>query len=160
MAFKKLPNIEFENAKIIYRNFAGEKTEYNRNGDRSFCVVIDDNDLAQRLADDGWNVKIRVPRTEDESVLSYLQVAVSFKVMPPEIMVITKRGKRAITEETVDDLDRIEIRSVDLIIRPYNWTIQEGTKNEKSGVKAYLKEMYVVPEESRLAEKYAPHEEV
>ena len=28
------------------------------------------------------------------------------------------------------------LKNVDLTIRPYNWVIQEGTKNEKSGVKA------------------------
>ena len=47
---------------------------------------------------------------------------------------------------------------MDLTIRPYNWVIQEGTKNEKSGVKAYLKTMYVTIEEDEFAEKYADME--
>lgn len=40
----------------------------------------------------------------------------------------------------------------------YNWIIQEGTKNEKSGVKAYLKTMYATIEEDEFAEKYAASE--
>ena len=38
-------------------------------------------------------------------------------------------------------MDFAEIRNIDLTIRPYNRVIQEGAKNEKSGVKAYLRTM-------------------
>ena len=152
---KVLDNITIENAHILFRNFSGRESKYNRAGQRNFCVYIDDADMVQRLFDDGWNIRVREPRDEGEEPRHYLQVAVSFDNIAPTIYMLTKRRKVKLDEEAIDALDIAEIRNVDLTIRPYNWVIQEGTKNEKSGVKAYLRTMYVVIDEDEFAEKYA-----
>lgn len=151
-------NITIENARILFRNFSGRESKYNRAGQRNFCVYIDDPADAQKLIDDGWNIRVREPRDGDEELRYYLQVAVSFENIPPTIYMLTKRKKVKLNEETVDALDFAEILNVDLTIRPYNWIIQEGTKNEKSGVKAYLRTMYVIIDEDEFAEKYAGDE--
>lgn len=151
-------NIKIENAHILFRNFSGRESKYNRAGQRNFCVYIDDPDLAQSLIDDGWNIRVREPREEGEAPRHYLQVTVSFDNIPPTVYMLTKRKKVKLDEESIDTLDFAEIRNIDLTIRPYNWIIQEGTKNEKSGVKAYLRTMYVIIDEDEFAEKYAGDE--
>lgn len=150
--------LQIGNATMLFRNFSGREGKYNRAGQRNFCVYIDDPDYAQELIRDGWNVRTRPARDEGEQPRYYLQVAVSFDNIPPTVYMITKRKKTKLDEESIGALDFAEIRNCDMTIRPYNWVIQEGTRNEKSGVKAYLRSLYVVIDEDEFAEKYAGDE--
>lgn len=140
----------FENCRIIFKNFKGEQSQYNRAGDRNFCVIIEDSDTAKRLEADGWNIKYLPPLDEGDSETAYLPVAVSFNNVPPTIVMLSSKGRTHLDESTIDILDYAEIENVDLIVNPYNWNV-----NGKSGVKAYVKTMYVTIREDALARKYA-----
>ena len=141
-------NIVIENARIGFRNFSGEEGRFNPKGKRNFCVFLD-TELGEKLQDDGWNIKWLEPREEGDEPQAYLQVAVSYEHFPPKIVQITSRGQTILDEDMVGVLDWAEIENVDLIIRPYNWKV-----NGKSGVKAYLKTMYVTIYEDEFAQKY------
>src|SRR3954469_8228947 len=141
-----------EGVKIIFRNFSGKEGQYNREGDRNFAVLLDDN-VAEVMAADGWNVKWLKPREddEDEKEQAYLAVSLNFsKGRPPRVVVVTSRGRTVLGESDMELLDWADITNVDLIIRPYEWTV-----SGKSGVKAYLQSIYVTIEEDPLERKYS-----
>ncbi len=151
-----------EDARIIFRNFAGAEGMYNREGDRNFCVLLDE-DVAQDMKADGWNVKRLKDRETGEKGAGdpYIQVSIGFgKGRPPRMVMISSKGRvdlcqvdpgtgRAREEEAIL-LDWADINKVDLIIRPYHWNV-----NGNTGVKAYLKSIFVLINEDYLELKYA-----
>lgn len=149
----RVANISVENARIIFRNFAGKESRYNPKGKRNFCLIID-NDVAENLKDIGWNIKYLNPRDPDEVPQAYLQVAVAYENFPPKIWLISGGKKTELDEDSVSVLDYAEIENIDLIIRPYVWDV-----NGKGGIKAYVKNMYVTVAENEFEKKYRDLEE-
>lgn len=147
-------NITIENARIGFRNFSGKEGRFNPAGRRNFCVFLD-TDIATRLEADGWNVRWLEPKEEGDDRQAYLQVAVSFDHIRPKILMMTGSNKTLLDEQTVGALDWAEIGEIDLIIRPYNWIMHAGTKSETSGVKAYVKSMYIQLVEDKFEKKWA-----
>lgn len=141
-------NVVIENAKIGVRNFSGKEGKFNPPGKRNFLLFLE-NDLAEKLKNDGWNVKTLKPRSEEDEELPYIQVSVSYDYFPPKIVLVTSKGKTKLEESSLTILDWAEIENVDLIIRPYEWEV-----NGKTGVKAYVKSMYVTLYEDELETKY------
>ena len=141
--------ILIEDARIVFRNFAGVEGPFNRKGDRNFAVILDD-DIAELLSADGWNVKTLAPREEGDTPTPYLPVAVKYEVRPPRIVMISSSGKTQLNVDTVETLDYAEIAKADVLINPYDWEV-----NGKTGTKAYLKSLYVTVEEDALERKYA-----
>lgn len=145
--------VVMEDVRIVFRNFAGKEGQYNREGDRNFAVLLDDR-TAELMQKDGWNVKWLKPREDEDPPQAYLTVAVNFKGRPPRIVMITSRGRTTLHEDECELLDYADIRTCDLIVRPYEWVV-----NGKTGIKAYLQSIFVTIEEDALELKYADIDE-
>lgn len=145
--------LKIEDARLIFLNFSGRKGPYNAEGDRNFSVVLPD-DVAETLLAEGWNVKYLQPRDEDDVPTPYLPVAVRFDPRPPRIVLLTSASKVQLDQESVDTLDNAQIATVDLIINGSKWEVQD-----KSGIKAYCKTMFVTIEEDDLERKYGFYNE-
>lgn len=142
--------LQIENARIIYRNFGGEASKYNREGDRNFAVIIPNQEICDQLTAEGWNVKIKPPRDEDDTPFMFLPVKVKFNNRGPNIYVQSAGNVKRLTEETVGMLDEIDIQSVDMDLRPYDWEV-----NGKEGRSAYLQAMNVIQNIDRFGAQYA-----
>ena len=145
--------LQIDDARIIYRNFSGAPSKFNREGDRNFAVVIDDEDICDALVNDGWNVKIKPPREEGDDPFMFLPIKIKFNDRGPRVYLKTGRNVNKLDEETVSILDNVDILSVDLDIRPYDWEV-----NGKEGRTAYLQSMKVEQEIDRFAERFAEEE--
>ena len=145
--------LQIDDARIIYRNFSGVGSKFNREGDRNFAVVIEDPELGDTLINEGWNVKIKPPRDEDEDPFMYLPVKVKFNEKGPAVYLRTGKVMKCLDEELVSCIDDIDILSVDLDIRPYDWEV-----NGKTGRTAYLQSINVTQRIDRFAARYAEEE--
>ena len=145
--------LQVNDARIIYRNFKGEERTYNHEGERNFAMVIPNQELADELISRGWNVKIKAPREEGDDPFMYLPIKVRFNGHGPRIYLTAGNHTNCLEEDMIAMLDDIDIRSVDLDIRPHDWEI-----NGKTGRTAYLQAMEVIQEIDRFAARMAEEE--
>jgi hypothetical protein len=145
--------LEIEDARIIYRNFSGVGSKYNREGDRNFAVIIPNQEICDELVNAGWNVKIKPPRDEDDSPFMFLPVKIKFNNRGPAAYINSGGQVTKLNEDTIDMLDEIDIQSVDMDIRPYDWEV-----NGKEGRSAYLQAINVIQNIDRFGAQYAEQE--
>lgn len=141
--------LQIDEARIIYRNFAGIASKYNREGDRNFALVIPTQEIADALIEEGWNVKIKPPRDEDETPFMYLPVKIKFNSRGPNVYLQTGTRMNKLDEESIACLDDVDIISVDLDVRPYDWDV-----NGKTGRTAYLQSIRVTQDVDRFTDQY------
>lgn len=141
--------VQINDARICYRNFSGTGSKYNREGDRNFAVIIDTEEMADALAERGWNVKVRPPRDVDDEPFRYLSVKCKFNANGPHVYLVSGTGKVKLDEETVGILDKVSIANVDLDIRPYDCEV-----NGKEWRSAYLYAIQVTQRVDRFADNY------
>lgn len=161
-------NLNVEGAGMIYKNFSGKPTKVNpAGGKRTFSLVLT-KELAERLFDAGWNVKVKEVRdqqvegepsrtvnwddflsryeNEFDHALIYTEIVVNeHSEYPPKIYKISEfNGEKSMTllpPEQWYRLDENELMNIDLVIHPYTHGRSIANPDAKKG---YLKSMYVV----------------
>ena len=141
---------DIDGRQIIFKNFGGRGDKFNREGDRNFSLRIDDENTADALVKEGWNVRIKEGREDDEGPFMRLPIKVKFTNYGPNVYLRTCDRVNELNEESIACLDNIEIDSVSMDVRPYDWDV-----NGRTGRTAYLQSMEVVQRIDRFAARYA-----
>lgn len=172
--------LEIFNAQIIYSNFEGLERKdkntgriVNDKGNRNFNVILDpekseiywngerqtDPDFGQTLYELGWNVKIKPGSDEGEPAHYKLPVTISYKnpSMAPDLNLVVNGKPQPLFEDTVGQLDGLEISSADIEINNGKTYIDSATGKEK--VKAWCNKGFfnIIP--SRLDQRYRYQQE-
>ncbi len=146
-------HLVIQGAKILFPNFSGRGSKYNPEGTRNFCILLDE-ELATRLANDGWTVRA-LPAGQNEAQQYSLRVAVSYAKRPPNIVMISNGRKQRLDQDRISILDWAEIENADVSIDPSYWEL-----GGRSGIKAYLSSLFVTIVDDELERKYADIPEV
>lgn len=169
--------LQIDDARILFPNFEGRETMYNRKGDRNFAIAIEDFDLARKLYEDGWNIKVESGNCDfvddlvhegwaakfkpaldpDEPPRMRLDVKVKYSrrddgsIYGPGARLLSAGNEIELDEESIGTIDHIDRERVDLDIRPYNWELPGG----KKGRSAYLQYIEVTQRVNRFEARAA-----
>ena len=141
---------EIDGRDIIFKNFRGEGDKFNRQCDRNFSLRLRDTDTADAMLERGWNVRIKDDRDDEEGPFMRLPIKIKFSDYGPKVYLWTGNRRNELDEETIGCLDNIDIESVNMDIRPYDWEV-----NGRTGRTAYLQTIEVFQRVDRFAERYA-----
>jgi hypothetical protein len=141
--------MQIDDAKIIFRNFEGRGDKFNREGDRNFSLLIEDPNTADAMIREGWNVRIKPGRDEEDGPLMRLPIKIKFSDYGPKVYLWTGNRRNELDEDSIACLDNIDIESVNLDIRPYDWEV-----NGRTGRTAYLQTIEVFQRVDRFQERY------
>src|SRR5690242_4257202 len=96
-----------EDVTILFPNFAGEKRQFNDKGKRNFCIALPE-DLAELMANEGWNIKRLKPRDEDETGTPFLKINVNYegRTKPrASVVTLSKNIRTPLDEEDIEIFD-------------------------------------------------------
>lgn len=155
----ELPDVT---VKWSFSNFAGQADAFNAAGDHNFTVILPE-ETALKLREEGWAIKEYEGREEGEPTEYTLKIKIGLQNEPPKMYLIkvdpfddTKKRKIRIENgRDLADIQRSTTERIDVIFTPYRWV-----KGDRTGITAYVKELYAVVKVSRIGSMYEDYEEV
>ena len=117
--------------KLYSHDFSGERSKYKT---RSICVEVPE-EIKDRLLEDGWEIKVRIPEDERYEPRYYLPVTIKFNEYGPEITKVAPNTPVTYDASTAGNLDSTDMTDIELLITPFHNPDRPGA------AKAYLREM-------------------
>lgn len=143
-------DVIISDARITRKNFAGleevNRTTgevYNQNHERHFDIMIENEEMAKELQEFGFKVSASNPNQDGDVRYFINKIACRFDKFPPDIYKFTGSRKYKLSENELDELDRLYFDQVDLRM------------NLSNKGKAYVKKLYVVVAQDDIDKKYA-----
>jgi len=138
MILEKIGNYTYvlKNCRTVFENFSGRKTRYNKEGDRNFCVRIDDPAIAQELMNDGFYISKLNKLDEDSPDEWKLKISIGYKptqnndVSPkdPKIKEIIGGTPVELTRHSINALDDMRIEKAIVEFNKWNYDKTDPTK--------------------------------
>lgn len=147
--------VTIEGTKLMFRNFAGAKTQYNREGDRNFHVVID-KDTADKMDKDDWFIKINEPKNEGDEVKYTVKVRIGENDEPSVYVIGENKKPVRFNKGQFKRIDRLNIVDVDVVFHQAASTFEYHGREYHS---AYLDKIFINILEDDLDKKYGIYDE-
>lgn len=130
-----------------WSNFSGNPTRVNPGGGkRTFNVVLPEN-VAAALQDEGWNIKMIPPKSDDqEDILYFTEIVLNMeKKVEPDIYLCTEwagtKKKTRLHGDDVSQLDDIRFARADVNIYPHQ---------HDRGIKGHCNQLVVIQAKNDL----------
>lgn len=133
-----------------FRNFRGEKRQFNDAGKRNFNLALRlPVEALDNLASLGLNIKELAANEEyGDEPLRFVKVNVNFEgKVPPNLYLVAGANMKELTQNELGLLDGARFTNVDLVLRTYH--------RDENSCTLYLQKGYFTIEQDPISAKYA-----
>lgn len=152
-----IEEVELEDVVVKWNwsHFDGREDTFNNEGDHNFTIILPEA-TAKELLELGWTgIKENEPYEEGDPPEWTMKCKISDKFEMPRIFMIKNERKLRADMSDLRDIRRDTCEQLDVILTPSRWV-----NGPRTGVTAYVKEMYAKVKQSRFADKYDDLQEI
>lgn len=151
----RVNDIYIEDGTIIFSNFSGNpERNYNNDTKRTvtFSIPSENKDA---LMEAGWHIRPYIPKSDpDADPIYLLEATIAYRTKDgrpkdPGIFIVKPDRLIHVTEDIVDQLDRMDIVKVDAVLGPSYWEF-----GGRKGIRPYVNKMYITVKSNPIEEKY------